>query len=273
MFGYFKLDKACPSELSRVYRKYYCLLCRALGRHYGVGARFLLSFDVTFFLIFLASEDITKDIRKVRCNRTDKELKAVWDDPLLKQVAALNVLLAAGKLEDDRLDDRDLKAQAAELVFAGAIKRAKRDYPQMWEIIIGEYRKIRQLEKENQSLEAIEEAFSLMMVRLVEEAFGVRDETRIRMLRGATQWLYFADAVDDLDENIRKKTFNPLKQYQSFQKLRNENYFFVSEHFSKLYAHRQRLHGGVNADIINRVLYYGMPEEMVRILTRKRPIL
>ena len=270
MFGYFKLDKACPTELSKAYKKYYCLLCRVLGRHYGAPARFLLSFDVTFFLIFLAPEELAKDIQKVGCLKTDLPLRDTWDHPLLKQVAALNILLAAGKLEDDRLDDGDIKAWLAEKVFAGAIKAAKKDYPHMWQIIIGEYRKIRDMENEDQSLESIEEAFSIMMVRLVVECFGVQDEPRVRLLREATKWLYFADAVDDLDENLKKNTFNPLKGYQSFGKLKNEHYSFVGDHFAHYFRTHDRLSGGINSAIINRVMYYGMPEEMVRILTRKR---
>ena len=53
MFGYVRIYKP---ELKikdyEIYKAAYCSVCRALGRHYGVIARGLLSYDATFLFLY-----------------------------------------------------------------------------------------------------------------------------------------------------------------------------------------------------------------------------
>ena len=65
MFGYFKLDKECPTKLFSQYKKYYCFLCRTLGKHYGVAARFTLSYDIAFLAMLVTDASLLKEINKV----------------------------------------------------------------------------------------------------------------------------------------------------------------------------------------------------------------
>lgn len=56
MFGYVRIYKP---ELKikdyEIYKAAYCSVCRALGRHYGVIARGLLSYDATFLYLYRAA--------------------------------------------------------------------------------------------------------------------------------------------------------------------------------------------------------------------------
>ncbi len=270
MFGYFKLDKECPPPISHAYKKYYCLLCRGIQKHYGLLARFLLSYDVAFLMVFLDKEDTFHHLSRVPCIKRFSDLSDACMTPLIKQMAALNVLLAAGKLDDDRIDDGDMKSLVGKVLFSRSICKAKRDFPQMWKIISEEYANIRQLEQRKESLDNIETAFSIMMIRLAIEVFNVHEEAKISMLSAATKWLYFIDAVDDLDENIAKHTFNPLAYMKSSDNLKNREYLQIASHFRGFYRQKLLMDGNINAAIINRVFYYGVPEETLRIISKRR---
>ena len=56
MFGYIRIQK---SELRlreyEAYKGVYCGLCRQLGRDYSIFSRFLLSYDCTFYGMFIMS--------------------------------------------------------------------------------------------------------------------------------------------------------------------------------------------------------------------------
>lgn len=271
MFGYFKLDRECPREIFNDYKKYYCFLCRTLQRYYGLAARFTLSYDVAFYLILVSDDAYLGKIKKVSCLGSDEALKEALELPLSRDIASLNILLSAAKLEDDILDEQSLSSRAVSLVLSAAIRKAKKNAPHMWEIISGEYAALRELERQNADLCALEESFSRMMLRLAKECFRLQDAERLAYLDTAARWLYFIDAVDDLDENKKEGTFNPFASYPSFSELKNRNYRFLTDHIQALYANTPRQEPtGMNCLITNRILFRGIPDTTVKVLTRRR---
>ena len=271
MFGYFKLDRECPREIFNDYKKYYCFLCRALQRHYGLAARFTLSYDVAFFLIMVAEEDYLAKIKKVSCLKSDDALRQALEHPLSQTIAALNILLSAAKLEDDICDEQKFSSKVISGILSSAIRRAKKNEPLMWEIISGEYDALRQLEAQNAPLEALESCFSRMMLRLATECFRLEDAGQLACLETASKWLYFIDAVDDVDENLEEGSFNPFASYGSFAKLKNHNYLYLTRHMQQLYAHIPRqTPTGMNRLIVSRILFRGIPDATVQVLTRRR---
>lgn len=270
MFGYLKLDNNCPKNLKVSYKKYYCFLCRALQKFYGFKTRFLLSYDVAFFLILCSDDAFLDDFEKIGCIKKSKALSVTLQKPIAKKIAALNVQLAIAKLQDDVIDDDDIKAKIAKLVFSSASAKAKREFPLMWEIIDGEYKELRRMELNSCSLDDIELQFSKMMKRVAQECFGISDEKRISLLEIGTKWIYFIDAVDDIDDNIAEQTFNPLIEFGSFDKLKNENYAYIARHFNEIRKDPPHLSGGIEADIINRLLDVRLFECTVDVLTRER---
>lgn len=271
MFGYFKLDRECPREIFNDYKKYYCFLCRALQRYYGPLARFTLSYDVAFYLILVSDDAYLGQIKKVSCLNREEALSQALENPLSREIASLNILLSAAKLEDDILDEQSFSSRAISLLLGGSIRRAKKNAPHMWQIISGEYAALRELERQKANIQALEECFARMMVRLAKECFGLADQERIAYLNTAARWLYFIDAVDDIDENLKEGTFNPFAEYGSFRELKNHHYIWLTEHVRWLYASTPRqTPTGMNGLITNRILFRGIPDATVRVLTRRR---
>jgi hypothetical protein len=270
MFGYLKMDGQSSKDLNQEYKKYYCFLCRSLQKHYGVLARFFLSYDVAFFLILCADDGFLNSLEKVHCIKNSENLGELLDSKISKDIATLNLQLMAAKLEDDIIDDNDATAKIAKLIFSGKINRAKKAYPKMWEILTQEYDALRMIENRAGKLDELEIQFSKMMVRIATECFGVSDVAKIDALELGTRWIYFIDAVDDIDKNISEGVFNPLSQYGSFENLKNNHYIFLAEHFSNLYRNHPYVDGNKSAEIINRLINYRLLESTVNVLTKER---
>ena len=270
MFGYFKMDADCPAAIGEHYKKYYCFLCRALEKYYGQLSRCLLSYDVALLLLLFAEDQFLSQVPKINCFRKSTQLKQSLTETIARQIATLHVLLIAAKLDDDIRDEGSLAAKAAQTAAAIPIVRAKKTDPQMWQIIKEEYIALREQEKRNDSLEGLEQRFSRMMVRIGTERFGLSDPTKIMALDFAARWLYFIDAVDDLDDNRKKNTFNPFCGCGSFHKLKNQHYMDLSAHFQQLYQNISKLPGTENAQVLNYILFNKVPTETIHVLLKER---
>ena len=271
MFGYFKLDRECPREIYNDYKKYYCFLCRALQRYYGLAARFTLSYDVAFFLILVSDDAYLADIKHLTCINSSASIRQALDLPVSRSIASLNILLSAAKLEDDIHDETKFSSRVANWLLSPAIRKARKTDPLMWEIISGEYAALQELEVQNADLSALEACFARMMTRLARECFHLTDPQRLSYLQAASRWLYFIDAVEDVDDNISECRFNPFASHGSFSRLKNHNYLFLTDHVHRLYADVSRsTPSGMNDLINNRILFRGIPGATVQVLTRRR---
>lgn len=270
MFGYFKMDADCPTAIGEHYKKYYCFLCRALEKYYGQLSRCLLSYDVALLLLLFAEEEFLSPVPKINCFRKSPQLKHSLTETIAQQIATLHVLLIAAKLDDDIRDEGSFTAKAAQAAAALPIAKAKKTDPLMWQIIKEEYIALREQEKKNDSLDRLEQRFSRMMVRIGTECFGLSDPAKITALDFAARWLYFIDAVDDLDDNRKKNTFNPFYGCGSFYELKNQQYMDLSAHFQQLYQNVSKLAGADNAQVLNYILFNKVPTETIHVLLKER---
>ena len=197
-------------------------------------------------------------------------MKQSLTEEVSRKIATLHVLLVAAKLDDDIRDEGSFAAKAAQLAASGQISKAKKTEPEMWKIIRDEYIALRELEKQNAPLDALEQQFSRMMVLVGTRCFGLQDPQRLKALDFAARWLYFIDAVDDLDENLAEKTFNPLASFGSFRDMKRLHYRELAAHFQQLHSQATRLAGADNAQVLNYILFTKVPTETIHVLLKVR---
>lgn len=269
MFGYIKLDGYAPVQYRDYFKRNYCFLCRALDKHYGLFARLFVSYDVTFFNVLFSPENYLSKIKKISCYSSTKQLKEKLLDEYSKKVAALNLALAAGELKDN-IDDKDkFYAKIAYKLYSGVFKKVRRDYPLLWEIIEEGHAKMSEVEKRNGSIEEIENHFANLIGRIAKEVFLVDDADKVKIIQYIAKMLYFMDAVDDIDKDIKRNTYNSLKVY----KCKKE---YVLKHYDKLREHLKYLRNelpscegdSLNAKVVNRILDFGIPETLVKVCFR-----
>lgn len=266
MFGYIRLDGYSPNQYKDYFKKNYCFLCRSLDKHYGYFSRLFVSYDVTFFLILFSEENYLKDVSKIACHKSTKNLKLKLKDEYSKKIAALNLALAAGELKDN-IDDKDkFYAKIAYKLYGNVFKKVKKDYPDLWEIIEKGHEDMCRVESENGPIEEIEDCFANLIDNISRRVFCIEDNEKINIIKYIAKMLYYMDAVDDLDKDIKRNTYNGLKKYNSKKD-------YVLKHYKEIQKHLDCLREGLseykgnslNAGVINRILEFGIPETLVKV--------
>lgn len=270
MFGYVKLDKKAPVLLKNNFRKHYCFLCHSLGKYYGQFSRFLVSFDVTFCLMLFAEDSYLKEVNKIKCFKQSENLKSALNEELAKKIAAFNLTLVAAELDDNIRDKDTFYAKIAYGLLKKQFEKIKKEFPLLWTTVNEGYDEMERIEKRNGSLDEMENCFADIIEKVAISDFSVTDEGILSQLKFVAKNLYFMDAVDDLDKDVKNDAYNPLKAYESKQNLIDRHYGVLREHIQ---AQREQLVApaskSMNILTASRVVYFGIPEAFFRICRGK----
>ena len=136
----------------------------------------------------------------------------------------------------------------------------------LWEIIETGHEKMREIETCNGTIEEMEEAFASLIERITREFFCITDERKISYIRYIAKMLYFMDAVDDINKDIRRNSFNALKQYGNKSDYVLRNYSALKNHLENIRADiiRYEAHT-LNAETVNRIIDIGIPEMLLKV--------
>lgn len=274
MFGYFRfLSQYSDYRAQAVYKNYYCGLCFALDMHYGPLSRMLLSYDVTILAIALHAHPAPQCDR-LKCLGCKECKQAYFHGEVWKKIAAVNILLAAEKMSDDISDERSTKAAVAAFFYKGIIQKASRDYPEIRKAIREGYQAIVAVEKENQTVLQIGDRFADMMVSVVDTGFSAPEAVR-GYIREISRWLYFIDALDDYDEDLKKKRFNPIaREGVSQQAYLTKNYPQLQQLLASLYEKHAALaaqleDGSPENEILCSILKNSIPSVTALIMHQR----
>ena len=274
MYGYLKPDNTVLEfPVRRYYRERYCSLCHALWNYYGMLPRMLLSYDVTFASVLLElKSQVDFNTDKILCYRKNPIVsnKEEW-----KKISALSILLAAGKLKDNIDDDNSFVAKVLLFLFSKSVKKAKSDYPEIESFLTLSLRNMSDLEKANASVGEMASAFAQMMRGAYEMLFD-KAEHISAIAEYVSKWVYFIDAVDDLDKDIKDNSFNPFKGIAKSKKDLIENHTeeitsFISAQHSEIQPFVYMFAGDTMAEkLIFSILNDTIPKTTADVLCGKR---
>ena len=150
MFGYVRPEKPdlLVREFSR-YRSVYCGLCKEISRAYGQLPRLATGYDLTFLallLVSLSGEATQEDAEGCILNPVVKK-PVMRGGSALPLCAALSVMLAWHKADDDVRDMRSPKGFAARIAFSRPYRSARRAYPAEAECIRASLAELSEAEK------------------------------------------------------------------------------------------------------------------------------
>lgn len=219
MFGYIK-PLVCELKVREkaLFDANYCGLCRTIGKKYGQSARLALNYDSAFIALLLGSCGTPVRAEEGRCLLKPQRRRMIMPaTEALEYAAAMNVLLAWYKLDDDWRDERSVKAKAASAAFIAAKKRAEKEYPGLAGAIKCGLDELSKLEAENcGELDKVCDAFANLMKNCLadwEKAAGT-DEKELKIMRHIAynmgRWVYLADAWDDREDDAKKGLYNPF---------------------------------------------------------------
>lgn len=280
MFGYVKPDLPyLYMKDDTLYKALYCGVCKNIGKDLGQIARISLTYDATFLSAVVHNiKGVDVTIKKERCIAHAVVGKPMASrDEITKFCASVNVVLAYYKVKDDIIDENKGRIKLA--CLNSAFKRANAKYPEISNIVETRYRKLRELEeKKEKSLDAVSDSFGLMLKDLGRLSLGEEtDEHTDKFFYFLGKWIYLVDALDDYDEDVKKKRYNPF--YFAFDNKRTigellkengrEISFIFSDIFVSLKEAEENIKWKFNHDLIKNIVTNGLPKTTMKIMKGK----
>lgn len=218
MFGYIRPYK--PELKMKDFESFkacYCALCHTLGKEYGFSARCILNFDFTFMamLLWTADSPVCYTARRCPVSPLKKKCICCYSDSL-SIAAGYSVILSWWKLKDSVQDDTFFKASGARLAMLclrRAYIKAKKQYPEFDGVVSERLAALSALEKENcSSLDKVSDCFAGLLAAAAKGVDLDRDNERIyhQIFYHMGRWIYIVDAVNDIDEDLKHKCYNPV---------------------------------------------------------------
>ncbi len=262
MFGYLKVyeDELKIREWKR-YRQYYCSLCKQMGI-YSQMARFMLSYDMVFFLMLMdceLSEKLDGCVNK--CMRGCRK-KDIGED--VEYMAAVSVILLYHKLNNDVLDGRRIKKILMALISSG-YRKAKSDYPDIAEIVEERMDKLYKLESEKCSdFDKLEECFVeiFRLIYTTRKSMNVYDELRGDISYHIGAWVYWFDMCVDVQKDKEKGDFNAILQQKDLDLGKKKVIKKILEHLEDAERMIKLLPYSDNNIILQNIVKYGLLKQM-----------
>ena len=278
LFGYVTF---CKPELKvaeyDTYRAVYCSLCRQLGKDYGIAAKMILSYDFTFFAVIrLAIEDECCGYAKMRCpfNPMKKCMRLKKSSESMSLAAACAVILFYYKIKDDLRDKgffAKIVAAFMMIFFSRYRKKAVKKYSDIDVFAADMMSEQSRLEENNElSIDHVADPSAKLLQYIF--SYGLSgDAERVLSHMGYCigKWVYVADALDDYDDDLKKRNYNPFKEYdkttavEKAVSLLNTCNVEAAADYELISPKRYK-------GIIANILYLGMPERIKMITDNKR---
>ncbi len=221
MLGYVKPDKPdLKIKEFEIYSGYYCGICKSIAKRYGQFPRLALNYDSVFLAILIAAIDpVMEHIEIDRCIvHPAKKRTIIYDNSAIDYAADILLLLAYYKLKDDYQDDRSLKAALGAALMRGTFRKLTETAPEKCAYVKDQLSELTRLEGEKcPSIDRSAEPFAKLMEEVFdypgwnrEENGGELSQIFRRIGYHLGKWIYLIDAYDDIEENLKKNSFNPL---------------------------------------------------------------
>lgn len=221
MLGYVMVHKPeMKVKEFEIYNAIYCGLCRHLGRTYGALSKLCLNYDFTFLALLSAALRDGCDGYEQKMCRANPLKKCTYcknDGDFQDYAAAVCVSLCDMKLLDNATDSAGLKSlvfKFLRLFSKKWRKKACKSYPEL-ENILKEYQSGQAMAEadENCSLDKAAEP-TAKALSCIFAAISPDEKHRFvleRMGYCIGKWVYLCDVADDIEKDIKKGNFNPIK--------------------------------------------------------------
>lgn len=254
-----------------IYKGIYCSLCKRLMKRYSPLSQLLLSYDVTFLAIVLMSvREKCVSIGQSRCcyNPLKKCHSCKGANDVLDFCADVTVILAYYKVCDNISDSTFFKKIAAYLIlpFMSLIhKKAAKLQPEVEKSVSEAMKLQHETEKQpscgaDRAAHASAQSLSEILLAGVGDCGEACREKLRRFGYLLGRFVYIADAFDDVKDDIKTGSFNPMKlKYEAGKESFCE---YVQSSINLNIGELLKCWDDISedgfSDIIRNVIYYGL---------------
>ena len=283
MFGYIMPEKPeLKIKEFEIYRAYYCGVCKSIGKRHGQIKRMTLTYDAAFLAMLLCSIlNIETKLVRERCIVHPNKKSFVTYNEIIDYSSDINIILAYNNIKDKWNDDKSKIA----LVGLGALKNSYKklvvEYSEKCAIINKSLEDLSLLEKAKcDSIDAAAEPFAKLMEEILDYE-KLDDKTR-QILRwmgyNLGKWIYLIDAFDDLEDDIKKSSYNPLVTHFKYSgndicdfkhEIRGQVEFTLLYCLGEASKAYELLNTKENKGILENILYIGMLSKTDKILCQR----
>ncbi len=275
MFGYLAPALgALTEEQKNRYRAFYCGLCHAL-KSSGEISRISLSHDMTFLAILLSSLlEPEETCRTGRCAVHPMHSHPWIASSPIQYAADMNILLFYYKCVDSGMDEHSLRARFGLNRFSRFLGPLQEKYPDQCGSVEAALRELWQLEK---APEAPADRLCNLSGQMLGAVFVPDRKLYFAPVLQALgeslgRFVYWMDAWEDYEEDIRKGRFNPLvpwhgrEDYETF--CHDTLEMFLAEAVSRF----EVLPLVQDTDILRNILYAGVWQRYQRKLKHSKEV-
>ena len=250
-----------PEQQDR-YRSAYCGLCRRIGALHGLRGRLTLSYDLTFLDLLLCSlyeGDTPALIGRDRCpvhpfRGVDWRSAGPTD-----YCADLGVALHYYNAQDKWQDDHSLVGRSFEALLAGRMAEIEQRWPRQCQAMRQSLADLAAFEAENSTdLDAVAGCFGTLMAELFDYQQDLWTPELRSLGENLGKYLYLLDAYDDLDKDLRKGSYNPLKELRQRPDYEEEMHEILELLLAKAAQSFERLPCVEDTDLLRNILYSGV---------------
>jgi hypothetical protein len=204
-------NRLSPSD-NRLYRRYYCEGCHQLRQGFNLRSTLTVNYDMTFNTILLNS--IAGDVLDFEGTRRRLCVldRPKADSDLMRRMAGYTLILTKWELMDDETDKPSVKSRLASASLKSAMDKAVGLYPE-YDRMVGEgFSNLRKLEQEGcKDAVLMGRTFGDGLIGALRDIAGDHASDDLdNVFRQLSTVVYLMDAIDDLDEDFKEGTYNPL---------------------------------------------------------------
>ncbi len=288
MFGYIKT--ATPDLRVReneLYRAVYCGLCHTSGKCTGCTSRLTLSYDITFMLLVrMALFEQVPSFTKKRCpTHPLRKRNAMVQNEQSEYCARVSAILAYYKLRDDLSDEHGVKKLRAWLAMPTAKrmrKKALRDSPLLVvdTSIKNALSELSVVERNKVSSVDIPANIFGEMLSVIMSHGTTPDSAQFKIAEQIGyyigKWIYIIDALDDYNDDIKNKRYNPIIYLYEGNEMTNNQREDMKNALTAILMEAEKgfdlLEFKKGTDIINiikNIIYMGMPNVAQKVIFDK----
>lgn len=263
MFGYIapRMEQMEKDRQQR-YRSVYCGVCRALGDLSGQSGRLMLSHDMTFLAMLLSSlDEPPEEESRYRCVLHPAKERITIRSRAVEYAAAMNLLLADLKCEDQIRDEHSKRAKKERERLAPAVGKIRNAWPAQAR---GAEQALEALWAEETAEKPNPDLLGNLSGRMLGAVFApdwISEywQGPLRSLgEGLGRFVYWMDAWDDRERDRKKGLYNPLSSLPEEEKSEEEIQRMLEMMIGEACVYFEALPLERDLDILRNVLYSGV---------------